>query len=120
MSTPKDDRPDLTRRRPRPAPDERVDPVDYRGSVPITPLTPQEETARTPAAQERSEIKRSKAEPAQRATKIGRPRRDPTINFSTRLSPEIIELIDKAVARGEGDGVIRNVVEEAIRFRWSD
>jgi hypothetical protein len=33
---------------------------------------------------------------------------------------DVLNLIDEAVANGEGGGVIRNVVEEAIRARWGN
>ena len=48
----------------------------------------------------------------------GRPRREVTLPFSTRLSEDVLNLIDEAAANGEGGGVIRHVVEEAIRARW--
>ena len=102
MSDQQEDRPtDLRgRRRPRPAPDERVDPVDYRQAAPAS-------TANSPTS----------SAPAQ-APRRGRPRREVTIPFSTRLAPDVVELIDNAVASGGGDGTIRGVIEEAIRARY--
>jgi hypothetical protein len=38
-----------------------------------------------------------------------------TVPFSTRLSPEIVELIDAATEDGE---TIRSVIEEAVRSRY--
>ena len=105
MSDQQQDRPtDLrARRRPQPASDERVDPVDYR-QVPPTPAgaTPESAPAAEPAAVPRR----------------GRPRREVTIPFSTRLAPDVVELIDNAVASGGGEGTIRGVIEDAIRARY--
>ena len=129
MSAPQDERPDLTRRRPRPAADESVDPVDYRApaaapAAPTPTVAPVESSARveaprsTPAAKP---VTKPTAKAAAQPTRSpGRPRRDPSVPFSTRLSPEVLELVDRAVANGEGGGVIRNVVEEAIRSRWGN
>ena len=104
------DRPATLRRMPRPAPDERVDPVDYRSTPPaLTPTSP----ATMPAAPQNPEA--SKPEPAAPARR-GRPRRELTAQFSTRLTPEVIALIDQAADR-EGT-TIRDVVEQAIRRTW--
>lgn len=87
------DRPSvLTRRRPQPAPDETVDPVDY-----------------TPSAQ------RVAAEPAVGNVRAKR-KRELTFPFSTRLSQDVQELLDAAV---EAEGItVREAVEQAIRTRW--
>jgi hypothetical protein len=111
MST-KEDRPILgerKRRLPQPAPDEAVDPIDYRRpeTVPSLPTTSRPAVAVQASA---------KLNPI--GTLRGRPRREVTVSFATRLSPEVADLIDQAVANGEGGGVIRNGVEEAIRARW--
>lgn len=87
-----EERPATLRRTPRPAPDEAVDPVDT-----APPL------ARTPS-------------PAPAAPQRGR-RREITVPFSTRVSPDVIELIDNAAAAG--DMTIRAVIEEAVRSRWA-
>lgn len=102
MSDQKPERPgDLrTRRRPQAAADERVDPVDYRQTEPAQTATP------APASQ-------SASPPAPRR---GRPRREVTVPFSTRLALDVQDLIDAAVDGGEG--TIRNVVEEAIREKY--
>ena len=123
MST-QEDRPSLEsrkRRTPRPAADESVDPIDYRPTEaspatvqPIIPSTPNEPVAETPAALPTTHTSPPAAAPR------GRPRREVTLPFSTRLSVEVLDLIDAAVANGEGGGVIRNVVEEAIRARWGN
>ena len=103
------ERPASLRRMPRPAPDERIDPVDYRAtpaaSAPAAPSTPPQTTparATTP-------------EPAP-SPRRGRPRRELTAQFSTRLTPDVIALIDQAADR-EGT-TIRDVVEQAIRRTW--
>lgn len=104
MSDQKPERPgDLrTRRRPQAAADERVDPVDYRQPDTAPTVTP------SPAP-----LPTSSAPPAPRR---GRPRREVTVPFSTRLALDVQDLIDAAVDSGEG--TIRNVVEEAIREKY--
>lgn len=106
------ERPTSLRRMPRPAPDERVDPVDYRAPAPApapsqtaAPATSSTTNARSAAAVESSPTPRR-----------GRPRRELTAQFSTRLTPEVIALIDQAADR-EGT-TIRDVVEQAIRRTW--
>lgn len=83
------------RRRPQPAPDETVDPVDY---------------APAPAAQ-------SVAAPAPAAgTSRTKRKRELTFPFSTRISQDVQELLDAAV---EAEGItVRDAVEQAIRTRW--
>jgi hypothetical protein len=104
MST-QQERPDLSRRRkPQPAQDERVDPVDYRqrpvaAAKPQTP-PPAAVTTPTPTVQR------------------GRPRREVTVPFSTRLAPDVLDLIDAAVAAGDDGATIRGVVEAAIRAKY--
>lgn len=97
-----EDRPkDLrVRRKPQAAADERVDPVDYQqpaATAASSMVTPQ-----------------NAAQPAP-AVRRGRPRREVTVPFSTRLSPDIVELIDAATEDGE---TIRSVIEEAVRARY--
>ena len=112
MSDQQKDRPtDLrARRRPQPAPDERVDPVDYRQAHPVEPEAGPANVAVGPPL--------SSAEPAVEPRR-GRPRREVTIPFSTRLAPDVLELIDKAVESGDGGSTIRSVVEDAIRAQHS-
>ncbi|PPF91293.1 hypothetical protein C5C03_00260 [Clavibacter michiganensis] len=104
MSSNLPERPDALRRnrRPVPAADERVDPVDYRA-------TPDE----TPAVEERPQ----KIAPAVRA--MGS-RRETALPFSTRLATDVLDLIDQARAAGEGDGKVRHVVEKAIRDTYGE
>lgn len=102
MSDQKPERPgDLrTRRRPQAAADERIDPVDYRQTEPTSTVNPAPSPPNaTPTAPRR-----------------GRPRREVTVPFSTRLALDVQDLIDAAVDGGEG--TIRNVVEEAIREKY--
>jgi len=104
MSDQQQDRPDLSRRRkPQAAPDERVDPVDYRQSEPAPQAAPV--AAQPPAAT------------ASAAPRRGRPRREATVPFSTRLAPDVLELIDAASAAEDG-ATIRSVVEAAIREKY--
>lgn len=91
----------LVRRGPRPAPDEKVDPVEV-----------------TPAA--RPQIPQPTAEViAPSIKKIGRPagRREITVPLGTRLSVEVMQILDDAVA--EHGVSIRAAVEQAIISRWS-
>lgn len=99
MTDQQQDRPkDLrARRRPQPAVDEKVDPVDYQQPAAVQPAL------RSPSMQPAANARR------------GRPRREVTVPFSTRLSPEIVELIDAATEDGE---TIRSVIEEAVRSRY--
>ena len=118
----------LKRRAPRPASDESVDPIDYRPSEapaaaprpekPGEESTPAESSpAADPAAGTPTASTNAPATAPVTAPR-GRPRREVTLPFSTRLSEDVLNLIDEAVANGEGGGVIRHVVEEAIRARW--
>ena len=101
------DRPANLRRPPRPAADERVDPVDYRAPAAKT-AAPAPAPAPAPSPASTVDV----PAPARR----GRPRRELTAQFSTRLTPDVIELIDQAASQ-EGT-TIRDVVEQAIRRTW--
>jgi hypothetical protein len=104
MSDKQQDRPDLShRRKPQAAPDERVDPVDYRQNAPAPQSTPVAAEVPTVAAGA--------------APRRGRPRREVTVPFSTRLAPDVLDLIDAASAAEDG-GTIRSVVEAAIREKY--
>ena len=121
MSDSKEDRPaDLkVRRRPRPAPDERVDPVDYR--QPDAGIRPEALHAPDSVKTIPSDLPASTSAPQSNAiapVRRGRPRREVTVPFSTRLAPDVLELIDNAVASTDSGGTIRSVVEEAIRARY--
>lgn len=81
------------RRRPQPAPDETVDPVDYAPAA-------QAVAAPTPVA----------------ATARTKRKREATFPFSTRISQDVQEILDAAV---EAEGItVREAVEQAIRTRW--
>lgn len=81
------------RRRPQPAPDETVDPVDY---------APAAQAVAAPA-------------PAAATTRTKR-KRELTFPFSTRISQDVQELLDAAV---EAEAItVREAVEQAIRTRW--
>ena len=101
--TEKPERPaSLQRRRPRPAPDEHIDPVDY---------TPQQSTSQqvsfppvraTPVAEPPVAPKRGR----------GRPRREPTIQLGVRVAQDVSDLIEELT---EYDGTARAVIENAVR-----
>lgn len=121
MSDSKQDRPaDLkVRRRPRPAPDERVDPVDYRQPDAGERLEVPKSTDSVKTIPSEISVVPSPAESdAIVPVRRGRPRREVTVPFSTRLAPDVLEMIDNAVASPDSGGTIRGVVEEAIRARY--
>ena len=98
----------LARRRPRPAPDEHIDPVDY---------TPPRTTTPQPATQEVSSPPLQAtpaAEPPSAAPKRGRgrPRREPTIQLGVRVAQDVSDLIEELT---EHDGTARAVIENAVR-----
>ena len=102
--TEKPERPvSLARRRPRPAPDEHIDPIDYTPPAPAT--TPQ---SATPAVSTPAE------EPTAAAPKRGRgrPRREPTIQLGVRVAQDVSDLIEELT---EHDGTARAVIENAVR-----
>lgn len=99
------------RRRAQPAPDERIDPIDYRRDPEsATPTAAAPEVALAGSAP----VAESAPTPSR-----GNTRREVAIPFSTRLAPDVLELIDRAVTEGRdtGDGpqTQRAVVEKAIR-----
>ncbi|WP_424348037.1 hypothetical protein [Kocuria sp. CH-021] len=107
--TEKPERPaSLARRRPRPAPDEHIDPVDYTPprATPPQLATPQVSSPPIQAA--------PVAEPAVAAPKRGRgrPRREPTIQLGVRVAQDVSDLIEELT---EHDGTARAVIENAVR-----
>ncbi len=93
------ERPASLARRPKPAPDETIDPVNY-SQPPTASVSPP--VGRNP----------STAQPASSAKR----KRELTFPFSTRLSAEVQELLDTAV---DSEGItVRDAVEQAIRSRW--
>lgn len=98
----------LARRRPRPAPDEHIDPVDYTPPRTTTPQ-PAAPVVSSPTAQAAPV-----AEPAVAAPKRGRgrPRREPTIQLGVRVAQDVSDLIEELT---EHDGTARAVIENAVR-----
>ena len=98
----------LARRRPRPAPDEHIDPVDYTSPratspQPATPVVSSPPVQAAPAAQ-----------PPVAAPKRGRgrPRRELTIQLGVRVAQDVSDLIEELT---EHDGTARAVIENAVR-----
>ncbi|MET1064536.1 MAG: hypothetical protein ABWX85_06155 [Arthrobacter sp.] len=136
MSEDLKDRPAVLRRTPRPAPDEKVDPVDYSpaavstASVSVPALMKPEEPApagggvatgapiaapapvtQAPARQAAKPAKASKA-----STNRKTARREVTFPLSTRLSQEVIDVL---YAAAEDEGIsVREAIEQAIKSRW--
>ena len=98
----------LARRRPRPAPDEHIDPVDYTLPAPATPQPA------TPVVSSSPVQTAPAAEPAVAAPKRGRgrPRREPTIQLGVRVAQDVSDLIEELT---EHDGTARAVIENAVR-----
>ena len=97
----------LQRRRPRPAPDEHIDPVDYTppGTAtpqPATPVVSTPPVQAAPAAEPTAAPKRGR----------GRPRREPTIQLGVRVAQDVSDLIEELT---EHDGTARAVIENAVR-----
>ncbi|MHA7224094.1 hypothetical protein ACX80S_17555 [Arthrobacter sp. RHLT1-20] len=130
MSEDLKDRPAVLRRTPRPAPDEKVDPVDYSpATVAPAPMKPEEPTpagggvaavipdaaqasvTQGPAGQAANPAKASKA-----TTNRKTARREVTFPLSTRLSQEVIDVL---YAAAEDEGIsVREAIEQAIKSRW--
>jgi hypothetical protein len=109
------ERPQTLRRTPRPAPDERVDPVDVPIPSMPTATPPSTQASAAPAAQPEGA---SGTPGTAAARRPGRPRREATVPFSTRLAPEYLQMIDEAAER---EGLtIRAITEQAIAHRWGD
>ena len=130
MSDELKDRPAVLRRTPRPAPDEKVDPVDYSPAAVAPTLTKPEEPAPAdggvaavtpvaapaplPQAQTRQAAKPAKASKAAPNRKTAR--REVTFPLSTRLSQEVIDVL---YAAAEDEGIsVREAIEQAIKSRW--
>ena len=97
----------LARRRPRPAPDEHIDPVDYTPPratppQPATPAVSSPPVQTAPAAEPPTAPKRGR----------GRPRREPTIQLGVRVAQDVSDLIEELT---EHDGTARAVIENAVR-----
>lgn len=129
MSEDLKDRPAVLRRSPRPAPDEKVDPVDYSpaavasgptkpeepasaggGVAAVTPVAEPTPPTQAPARQ----AKPAKASNAAQNRKTAR--REVTFPLSTRLSQEVIDVL---YAAAEDEGIsVREAIEQAIKSRW--
>lgn len=97
------DRPsELKRRAPKPAPDERIDPVDAQPTVP----------------QASAVVPTTASQPDAPASKVGRPagRREITAQLGTRISLTAMQVLDQAVA--EHGITIRSALEQAILAKW--
>ena len=136
MSEDLKDRPAVLRRTPRPAPDEKVDPVDYSPaavaptSAPApTPTKPEEpapagggvsavDPVAAPAPVTQAPVRQA-AKPAKAskaATNRKTARREVTFPLSTRLSQEVIDVL---YAAAEDEGIsVREAIEQAIKSRW--
>lgn len=107
--TDKPERPaSLARRRPRPAPDEHIDPVDYTPSRAASPQlgTP---VVSSPPVQAAPAAEATAAAPKRGR---GRPRREPTIQLGVRVAQDVSDLIEELT---EHDGTARAVIENAVR-----
>lgn len=134
MSEDLKDRPAVLRRTPRPAPDEKVDPVDYSPAAVAPASTPAPTKPEEPApagggvaaadpvaapapvtqAPVRQAAKPAKASKA--ATNRKTARREVTFPLSTRLSQEVIDVL---YAAAEDEGIsVREAIEQAIKSRW--
>ena len=103
--TEKPERPaSLQRRRPRPAPDEHIDPVDYTPPATPSPQVSSPPVRGTPVAE-------SPVAPAPKRGR-GRPRREPTIQLGVRVAQDVSDLIEELT---EHDGTARAVIENAVR-----
>lgn len=114
-----EDRPaSLQRRRPKPAPDESIDPVDYQASVAASAPSAAAVTSNPRIDERTSAVTSPPLEPATpMPPRRGRPRgRELTVPFSTRISQDVSELID---AISDDQGVTqRSVIEIAVREYW--
>ncbi|NQX10395.1 hypothetical protein HQQ80_02015 [Microbacteriaceae bacterium VKM Ac-2855] len=116
------DRPASLRRKPRPAADEKVDPVDYQPAAATIQPAAVEPTPE-PAVEQGEPILTERSahvtpvDAAPTTARRGRPRgREVTIPFSTRVAQDVSELIDDTVAR---EGITqRSVIEMAVRAYW--
>lgn len=128
------ERPASLRRAPRPAADEGTDPIDF---IPPSITAARDRVERSDGvdldAKEPTTIAAERAAPGVetplaptaevarpetiRTGRVGRPRqRDVAVAFSTRVSIDVLDLIEDTVVR---TGLTqRAIVEEAIRSKW--
>ena len=86
----------LQRRRPRPAPDEHIDPVDYTSPRATSPQVSTPPVWATPVAESpvASTPKRGR----------GRPRREPTIQLGVRVAQDVSDLIEELTEHDDTPG----------------
>ncbi|WP_147915225.1 hypothetical protein [Ruania zhangjianzhongii] len=115
-----EERPASLRRRPRPAADESVDPIDPR-PTPTTatqqaPAIPQQK-APTSKPGPTADLSPARAMP----TASPPAARAATVQLSVRVAPDVVQLLDAAVsaARARGERLTqRAAIEQAIRRVW--
>ncbi len=114
-----EERPASLRRRPRPAADERVDPIDPRPTV--TEPTPQ--TSAVPDQKAPASVYAPAPDvPPARALAATPSVRAATVQLSVRVAPDVVQLLDGAVAaaRARGERLTqRAAIEQAIRQTWA-
>jgi len=99
------DRPASLKKAPKPAADSSVDPIVVAPDL-------------TPAAASPSAAAPAAASPATQPAPAAKPRREVTVPLSTRVSAQVIETLDAAVA---SEGItVRAAIEEAIIARWGN
>lgn len=108
MSNDKLERPASLKRAPKPAADDNLDPVDVAPAT--TPAKPAADAA-PPAAPPQQATTPAPATPAP----AGR-RREVTIQLSSRVAVDVIEILDQVVA--EHGLSQRAAIETAIREHW--
>lgn len=115
-----EERPASLRRRPRPAADESVDPIDLRPApseaVQQAPAVPQQKVP-TPKPVPTTETPPVPAAPAASPPAV----RAATVQLSVRVAPDVVQLLDAAVsaARARGERLTqRAAIEQAIRRVW--
>lgn len=112
-----EERPTTLRRRPRPAADENVDPIDPRPSPAEGPQ------GAASADQSRISSTTAPAVPADPPSPSPAPPavREVTVQLSVKVAPDVVQLIDGAIAaaRARGERLTqRAAIEQAIRNLW--
>lgn len=112
------ERPTSLKRPPRPAPDSDVDPIatDPEPQA-ATSITNDGSVALTTQATTNNTLPEPPASPTMLTTQSHRRGgREVTVPISTRVAPDVVELLDSAVAR---EGItFRAAVEQAVRQAW--
>lgn len=109
------ERPASLKRPPKPAADDKVDPIDTTPEAPQLRESPSSAPA-GPAPQSNSKKAEAEATTASAPRTVGAGRREVTVPISTRVAPDVVTLLDEAVAR---EGItFRAAVEAAVRRTW--